>query len=62
LNIFVYDLQETEEGDIVAKLVRRTPYSFDNTMNLNLHDNHFSYVRDMDKYSHSYSCSKCDRL
>ena len=29
LNIFVYDLQETEEGDIVAKLVLRTPYSTD---------------------------------
>ena len=25
-------------------------------------EDHFSYVSDMEKYSHSYLCSKCDRL
>jgi hypothetical protein len=35
-NIFVYDLQEMEEGDIAARLVRRSPYSYQETMNLNL--------------------------
>jgi hypothetical protein len=62
LNVYVYDLQETEAGDIAARLVRRSPISFKDTMNLNLYEDHFSYVSDMEKYTHSYLCSKCDRL
>ena len=60
-NIFVYDLQEMEEGDIAARLVRRSPYRCQETMN-HLYEQHFSYVNDMEKYSHSFLCSKCDRL
>jgi hypothetical protein len=62
LNVYVYDLIETEAGDIAPRLVRRSPYSFEDTMNLNLYEDHFSYVSDMEKYSDSYLCSKCDRL
>ena len=62
LNVYVYDLQKTEAGDITARLVRRAPYSFEDTMNLNLYEDHFSYGSDMEKYSHSYPCLKCDRL
>jgi hypothetical protein len=62
LNMYVYDLQEIEEGDIAARLVRRSPYSYQETMNLNLYEDHFSYVNDMEKYSHSFLCLKCDRL
>jgi hypothetical protein len=58
----VYDLQETEAGDIAAWLVRCSPYSFEDTMNLHLYEQHFSYVSNMEKYSPSYLCSKCDRL
>ena len=54
LNVYVYDLKETEAGDIAARLVRRSPYSFEDTMNLNLYEDHFSYVSDMVKYSQSY--------
>jgi hypothetical protein len=32
--LHVYDLQEMEEGDIAARLVRRSPYSYQETMNL----------------------------
>jgi hypothetical protein len=62
LNVYVYDLQETEPGDIAARLVRRSPYKYDDTMNLNLYEQHFSYIKDLRSYSHSYLCSKCDRL
>jgi hypothetical protein len=62
LNVYVYDLQEMKAGDIAARLVRRSPYSYQETMNLNLHEDHFRYVNDMEKYSHSFLCSKCDRL
>ena len=62
LNVYVYDLQETEAGDIAARLVRRSLNSYQESMNLNLYEDHFSYVSDIEKYSHSYLCSKCDRL
>ena len=52
LNVYVYDLQETEAGDIADRLVRRSPYSYQETMNLNLYEQHFSYVSDLEKYSH----------
>jgi hypothetical protein len=50
--IYVYDLQETEVGDIAARLVRRSPYKYDDTMNLNLYEQHFSYIKDLRSYSH----------
>jgi hypothetical protein len=31
-------------------------------MNLNLYEQHFSYIKDLRSYSRSYLCSKCDRL
>ena len=49
LNVYVYDLQKTEAGDITTRLVRRSPYSFEDTMNLNLYEDHFSYVRKKQK-------------
>jgi hypothetical protein len=55
--VYVYDLQETEAGDIAARLVRRSSYKYDDTMNLNLYEQHFSYVSNMEKYSHSYLCN-----
>jgi len=32
--------------------------SYQETMNLNLYEQHFSYVNDMEKYSHSYPILK----
>ena len=32
------------------------------TMNVNLHETHYSYIRDMQMYSHSYRCQRCDSL
>ena len=61
-NVYVYELKEDEEGKVTAELVRRSPYTFDQTMNLNLYGDHFSYINDMSKYSQSYACKKCDRL
>jgi hypothetical protein len=34
LNVYVYDLQKTEAGGITTRFVRRSPYSFEDTMNL----------------------------
>jgi hypothetical protein len=61
-NVFVYELKETEEGKVNAELVRRSPYKFDDTMNLNLYMDHFSYIKDLRSYSRSYACRNCDKL
>ena len=58
----VYQLTENEDGRVYAKLVRRSPYSYDSTMFLNLYLTHFSYIFDLAKYSKAYGCSKCDKI
>ena len=62
INVFVYELKENEEGKVNTELVRRSPYKFDDTMNLNLYMNHVSYIKDLRSYSRSYACRNCDKL
>ena len=62
LNVYVYDLQKTEAGKVNVELVRRSPYKYDDTMNLNLYEQHFSYIKDLRSHNRSYLCSKCDKL
>ena len=67
LNIFVYELveiydDETEEKSVVAQLIQRSHRRYSNSMYLNLHGKHFSYIKNISLYSKSYSCSKCDKL
>ena len=49
LNIFVYELveiydDETEEKSVVAQLIQRSHRRYSNSMYLNLHGKHFSYI------------------
>ena len=44
VNIVVYQLTENDDGRVYAKLVRRSPNSYDSTMFLNLHLTHFTVV------------------
>ena len=46
----------------MAKLVQRTSTKFAETMYLNLHEQHFSYVKNFDKYAKSYQCGTCGKL
>ncbi|XP_071847518.1 uncharacterized protein [Apostichopus japonicus] len=76
VNIVVYELnkQETENGDStayllvnssilhVAQLVRRSLEKFKDTMYVNLIGNHFSYISDINMYSKTYMCRKCQKL
>ena len=55
VNIIVYKLSETS-----AQLVRRSLGKYANTMYVNLHDTHYSLIRGIKAYSHSYRCSKCE--
>ena len=57
-----------EEGEpnkdsiVVAHLVRRSLDRYAETMYLNLHENHFSFITNIDKYCKSYMCRKCQKL
>ena len=55
VNIIVYKLSETS-----AQLVGRSLGKYAKTMYLNLHETHFSLIRDIKAYSHSNRCSKCE--
>ena len=57
INIFVYTIVAAADGKTTAELVRRSLYHYPETVNL--HGSHFSYVQDVQPYSHSYRCRKC---
>ena len=60
-NVVVYQLVEIDNGNTMAELVRRSPAQYQETMYLNLYEAHFSYIKDIRMYSHSYKCSKCEQ-
>ena len=60
-NVVVYQLEEIDNGKTMAELVRRSPAQYQETMYLNLYEAHFSYIKDIRMYSHSYKCSKCEQ-
>lgn len=43
----------------IAKLLRRSHCRFPDSMYVNYHESHFSYVKDM---NHTFSCPRCRRL
>ena len=60
-NICVYQLVEIADGKTTAELVCRSMGHYTETMYLNLYETHFSYIKDIRMYSHSYKCSKCEQ-
>ena len=58
-NVGVYQLVEIDNGKTMAELVRRSPAQYQETMYVNLHESHYSYIQDIGKYCHSYRCRKC---
>ena len=61
VNVVVYKLDEITDGKTTGELVRRSPCQYIETMYLNLYEAHFSYIKDIRMYSHSYKCSKCEQ-
>ena len=59
-NVFVYKLVEIADGKTTAELVRRSMGHYTETMYLNLYETHFSYIKDIRMYSHSYKCRNCE--
>ena len=58
-NVVVYQLVGIDNGKTMAELVRRSPAQYQETMYMNLHETHYSYIQDIGKYCHSYRCRKC---
>ena len=61
-NVCVYKLVESDDDDDgkkTAELVRRSLCHHSDTMYLNLHETHFSYIQNIQMYCHSYKCRKC---
>ena len=55
INIFLFELKEDEMGNVHAELTRHSPYIHKSTMNLNLFEYHFSYIKYLRLYSKRYS-------
>ena len=62
LNINVFKLEKNEKGDIMAEVVQRTHRQYTDTMNLNLFNDHFSLIVNLDQYCKSFSCQHCGKL
>ena len=60
-NVCVYKLikPDAEDGKSTAELVRRSLCNYPETMYLNLHETHFSFIQDVCMYCNSYRCRKC---
>ena len=59
-NVCVYKLVKSDDdGNTTAELVRRSLCHYDNTLHINLHETHFSYIKYVRMYCHSYRCQKC---
>ncbi|KXJ22829.1 Zinc finger and SCAN domain-containing protein 22 [Exaiptasia diaphana] len=66
LNIAVYSLEpecneENVRPKIIARLVKRSHHTFPTTLNLNLYNDHFSYIKSLGRYSKSFQCCKCGK-
>ena len=59
VNVVVYKLVATGNEKTMAEIVRRSLCSYAQTMYLNVYETHYSYIKDIHKYCHSYRCRKC---
>jgi hypothetical protein len=57
VGIYVFALGQNRE----ATVIWRSKRTFPRRLNLNVHDHHFSYIRNLESYSNSYTCVVCQR-
>jgi hypothetical protein len=58
INIQVYALNDQAQ----AELIRRSVSNYRTTLYLNLHEKHFSYIKDFKSYSRAHKCRSCDSV
>ncbi|XP_063692200.1 uncharacterized protein LOC134824307 isoform X1 [Bolinopsis microptera] len=56
--INVYTQKENRDTDLIF----RSTLDSEKVLNLHLHEDHFSFVKDLNLYSNSYRCKKCDKI
>ena len=56
--INVYTQKENRDTDLIF----RSTLDGEKVLNLHLHEDHFSFVKDLQLYSSSYRCKKCDKI
>ena len=61
VNVCVYKLVPTGNEKTKAELVRRSTGHYTETMYVNLHETHYSYIRDINMYCHSWRCRNCEQ-
>ena len=60
VNVCVYKLVPTGNEKTKAEIVRRSLCSYAQTIYLNLYETHFSYIKDLNTYCHSWRCRNCE--
>ena len=55
----MYKLEEIADGKTTAELVRRSTARYPDTMYVNFFETHFSYIKDIRMYCHSWRCRNC---
>ena len=61
-NIFVYDVEITEEGRITGVLDRRSAGLQSDTVNLVQFGRHLCYIKDPQHFFNKYRCPTCDKI
>ena len=61
VNVCVYKLVPTGNEKTMAELVRRSTGHYTETMYVNLHETHYSYIRDINMYCLSWRCRNCEQ-
>lgn len=52
-------LVESDDGKMVAELVRRSLCHYPETLHVNVSETHLSYIQNVHEYCHSYWCRTC---
>ena len=55
------DNEDEDTPDIAATLLYRSHRHYSSTLYLNLYENHFSYIKDLARYSKSFCCPRCGK-
>ena len=57
IGINIYELNENRESKLIFRSIKR-----ENVMNLNLYNDHFSFIKDLNVYASSFVCTKCTKI
>ena len=61
LNINVFELMKDKDKKVLRKIVQHSHRRYPDTMNLNVFENHFSLITDLDHYCQSFRCRQCGK-